>query len=141
MPTKSQENKQSTEPAPVPPSIVPEGFEKLDDEFGEPWKPETKGDSLSGTFVRLAYVPQQGRVPFTTHVIRNDQGTFSVASAILERRMSRIPEGTEVVLVYQGLIKMKTSAGSSRAFDVYYPKNTELKAAKPPELGDEYQRA
>jgi len=123
------------------PAGLPEGYEKLDDDFGEPWKPENIGEQLRGKFVRIAFVPQQGRKPFATHIIKDDDGNnWSVASAILERRMSRIPEGTDVCLVYQGLIKMKTSTGSSRAFDVYYPKNTTLKAARPPDL-DEYDRA
>ena len=122
------------------PKDLPEGYERLDDDFGEVWEPEKIGESIRGVFLGISYVPSdRGRRPFVTHRIRTDEGVRSVASAVLERRMERIPNETPVVLVYQGMIKARK--GNTRSFDVYYPSNTRLKAPKPPDLGDEYDRA
>ena len=126
-------------PQPVVPPDLPEGYERLDDDFGEVWEPEKIGESIRGIFLGISYVPSDRGKPFTTHRIKTEDGVRSVASAILERRMERIPNDTNVVLVYQG--KVKAKKGDTRAYDVYYPRNTELKAPKPPDLGDEYSRA
>lgn len=132
-------NKDTKPNQPVVPPNLPEGYTKLDDEFGDVWEPEKVGDSLRGTFLGISYVPSDRGRPFVTHRIRTEDGVRSVASAILERRMERIPDDTPVVLVYQGMVKAKK--GNTRSFDVYYPENTQLKAPKPPDLGDEYVRS
>jgi hypothetical protein len=135
--SKPEPNKTTDPPAQVD---LPKGFTKLDDDFGDVWNPEKIGEQLKGIFLGIAYVPSKraNRGPFITHRIKTDNGVRSVASAILQRRMERIPDDTPVVLVYQG--KLETGQGDSNNFDVYYPESTQLKAVKPPDLGDEYIR-
>jgi len=125
--------------ATVPPKNLPENYAKLDDDFGEPWVPDTIGEQIRGIFLGIDYVPSDRGRPFITHRIKTDDGIRSVASAVLERRMARIPEDTPVILVYQG--KLKAKKGDTRSYDVYYPANVQLKAPKPPDLDDEYRRA
>ena len=121
---------------------VPAGWDQLDDDFGDPWSPEREGDSIRGTFLGIAYVPNPGG-SFITHRIKTEQGIKSVASAILERKMERIPDGTDVMLVYTGMVQMKTNASrKSRGFDVFYPRNTKLRPVRPirDDTADEYTR-
>lgn len=135
---KPEEKKPEQKPEPV---SLPKGFTRLDDDFGEVWEPKQIGETLEGVFLGIAYVPSKraNRGPFVTHRIKTKDGSIrSVASAILQRRMERIPDDTPVFLVYQGMIE--TGQGESRGFDVYYPENTKLKAPRPPDVSDEYRR-
>jgi hypothetical protein len=109
-----------------PPNDIPEGYEKLDDELGDPWKPTKIGEVLKGKYKGSMFITSKGRT-FQTQRILTDNGMRCVAGAVLDRKFERLPDDTGVYLKYKGMIT--TSQGETRDFDVYH-ENVELLPAR-----------
>lgn len=74
---------------------------------GEKFKFEDEGDKLEGYYLGAGTIDIEGD-EVTVHNIKTDTGLFSpLGSADLNRKMSQVPSGARVRVVYEGKKKLK----------------------------------
>jgi len=97
----------------------------VDSSMAKPWNPETKGDSIEGTYLGREKVRGKGsRRDFWSYHFETTDGRVRVSSAMLNSKMNQIPPGAYCWVTYTG--KFLTGNGESKNFDVDVEDGTDL---------------
>jgi hypothetical protein len=101
-------------------------FKVVDDVFPEPWKDMSEGESIVGKYLGTGIINGSNDKPFTIYKLKNNEGDYiSVSGASLEARMSLIPIGSRIKVIYTGTEKSKHGT-PMKMFEVLVAKAVKL---------------
>ena len=119
--------------------------QEVDSGIPEPWKPETKGETIQGTYLGAQLMDGRGgRAEWLSYHLLTDptpehpEGRRrAVSSSMLTLKMARVPENTYIWLTYLG--KFKAEKGESQDFKLEIEQGAKL--LDPLHVEDPYAKA
>jgi hypothetical protein len=101
-------------------------FDTVESSFGEPWKPEKKGDSIEGIYTGMAKVKYEGRF-FDSYRLKSEEtgDVQAVAGGMLSSKFDQVPVGAYCKVTFVGMVK--TGSGPAKDFEVQVAKGTVMK--------------
>lgn len=99
--------------------MASDGWQPVGNTNTPTWKPEKENDSVQGLFVDVKdNVGPNGSKLYT---LQKDDGSFVGVwgSAVIDDRMTSIPLGDQVKIVYLGTTKSKTPGRTVKQYDIF----------------------
>ena len=93
-------------------------WKKVEPSNSDVWKPENQGDTIQGKYKTVKQ--EVGQNESNLYLLETEEGEYGVwGSAVIDSRMSEVPLGSMVKIVYKGKATGEKSGREYKDFDIF----------------------